>query len=170
MSGRRKRKLERTAEKDRRSEIRHILLGSFSIDAQGRFHAGSGGWVTPFGIGDGAQQTIAFGVKHKRYIYTTAYKNNTQAVFNASKAMSDIGRQLYLETAPDAAVCYVKSMFFRPVVLVFEDKAQENGSRLELTAYCGRSPIAFVAVMRAVSRFNKALPEQISPLKEKKNS
>lgn len=169
LSDKKRKKLEKSAAKDRRSEIRNVLLGNFSIDEQGRLCSGSGGWVTPFGFGDGAQQTIAFGVKHKTFLYRTKYKNNQQAVFNASKAMADIGRQLYLETAPDAAVCYVKSMFFRPVVLIFEERKLDDGStRLELSAHCGRSPIAIIPVLRAVARFNKALPEEIVPFKREK--
>ena len=132
-------------------------------DSKGKFSAGSARLVTPFGVGDGARETIMFGVKEKKYLYTTALKNNRQAIFQASKAMSDIGRALILETAPDAAVCYVKSYVFRPVVLIFEEREDDKGDlRLVLSAYCGRSPIAIIPIARAVSRFNKQLTDDIS--------
>ena len=76
--------------------------------------------------------------------------------------MGDIGRGLVLETIPDSAVCYVKSVVFRPVVLVFEEKDDLGDSgRFTLSAYSSRSPIAFVALFRAVSKLDKALPEEI---------
>ena len=73
---------QRNPDKERRSEIKHILLGSFSIDSQGRLCAGKGGWVTPFGMGDTAQQVIAFGVKKKSYLYRTTFKNKSKCNTN----------------------------------------------------------------------------------------
>ena len=154
-------KLEKEAFKARRNEIKHILLGNFKLSDKGRLAAGSGRWVTPFGIGDGAGNAIVYGISEMSLYYKTKLKNNRQAVFQAQKAMADIGRGLILDTAPDSAVCYVKSVVFRPVVLVFEEKEGADGSSLLLTAYSSRSPIAFVALLRAVTRFDKALPEDI---------
>ena len=145
--------------KERRAEIKRLLLCNFAFDANDKLIAGSGGWITPFGIGDGAGQTIAFGIKEKRYSYTSSLKNAKQTIFKVSKAMENTGRSVVLQSAPDAAVCYVKSLIFRPVVLLFEQDPEGEGFKLH--TYCGRSPIAFVAVMRAVSRFEKQLPDDI---------
>ena len=83
---------EQNPDKARRNEIKHILLGSFSIDPQGRLCAGKGGWVTPFGMGDTAEQAIVFGVKRKRYFYKSTFNNSRQAIWNVSKSMENIGR------------------------------------------------------------------------------
>ncbi|MBR6337399.1 MAG: hypothetical protein IKR76_06665 [Ruminococcus sp.] len=152
-------KSPRQIAKERRAEVRHILLGNFAFDDKGRLGAGTGSWVTPYGLGDGAGQTIAFGVKEKRFSYSSALKNAKQTVFKVGKAMEKTGRAIVLESAPDAAVCYVKSYVFRPVVLLFEKSPE--GEDYKLHAYCGRSPIAFVAVLRAVARLAKNLPDDI---------
>lgn len=162
ISEKKRRKIEKAAEKDRKSEIKSILLGNMTLDTQGNFNAGGSSWVTPFGIADGASETIMFGVKHKRYLYKTDYKNNQQAIYKASKTMSDIGRTLSLATVPNAAACYIKHILFRPVVLVFEEAERSDGSKgLELHAYSGRALLTFISIRRAVSKFNKELPEEI---------
>ncbi len=162
LSPRKLKKLEKLERKKKIREIRNILLGNMVVLSDGRITAGSGCWITRNGFGDGAFSTIVFGVKEKKYYYSTGLKNATQAVYRATEAMSNIGRELYLDCAPKSRVCYVKSILFKPVVLVFENVKNADGSdKLELRTYCGRSPFAFFSVMRAVARFNKALPDEI---------
>ena len=47
--------LRKLQKKERRKEIRHILLGNFVVFEDGSYGAGNGAWVTPFGFSDGAQ-------------------------------------------------------------------------------------------------------------------
>ncbi len=154
-------KLEKEAAKARKNEVKHILLGNFTLSSGGALSAGSGRWITPFGVGDGAGNTIVYGMTEKTFYYKTSLKNNQQAVYRVTKAMADIGRRLSLETAPDAAVCYIKSLVFRPVVLIFEEYGNDDNGGLKLSAYCSRSPLSFAAIFRALSRFESVLPEEI---------
>lgn len=40
---------EALLQKERKKEIRHILLGNFVVFEDGSYGAGSGAWVSPFG-------------------------------------------------------------------------------------------------------------------------
>lgn len=152
---------------ERKKEIRNILLGNFVIYADGSYGAGNSAWVTPFGFGDGAQEAIFFGISHRKYHYTSTFRNEIKTLYQVEKSMQDVGRRLNLLTAPEADTCYVKSVFFRPVVLSFEkdkdekDKDENGKPQFILHAYTSRSLTSFLAVKRAVSRFEKALPKQV---------
>lgn len=166
LSARKLKKLAKLEKKKKIREIKHILLGNLVVLSDGRVGAGSGMWVTRNGVADGASSAILLGVKMKKYNYSTTFKSNNQAVYRVKEAMSNIGRCIYLDTAPKASACFVKSVLFKPVVLVFECVNKADGSEnLELSAYCGRSLFAFFSLMRIVSRFNKELPEEISRAK-----
>ncbi len=156
-------RLARRKNKDRKRELKHILLGSYFTLEDGRMASGGGKWMSPLGLGEGAGSTIFLGVKAKRYRYNTRLKSNRQALFAVSKAMSNIGRAIALDCAPDALACYVKSLVYRPVILVFEEVTlEDNSTYLELNAYSGRSPLAFISIRRTVSKFDKELPDTIS--------
>lgn len=162
LTSRERREIRKTQSRDRIREIRHILMGSYFTQEDGRLASGGGRWMSPLGMGDGAGTTMIFGVKNKRYRYNSGKKNNRQAVYAARQAMMDIGRQVALDTAEDAACCYIKGRVFRPVVLVFEEISLAGGTaHLELRAYCGRSPLAFLALRSAVSKFDKVMPDNI---------
>ena len=88
LSEKERKKLEKEAEKARKNEIKHILLGNFKLSDKGRLAAGSGRWVTPFGIGDGAGNAIVYGISEMSFYYKTKLNNNRQAVFQAQKAMA----------------------------------------------------------------------------------
>ena len=151
---------EKLARKAHLREVKKILLGKYAPMEDGRICASGNGWITPQGINDGARATIFFGVKQKRFVYKTKLKTSKQALFKAAAAMREIGRAWYRETAPEACASYVRSVLFRPVVLRFNPcEGKENV--LELYAYCGRSPLAFLSIRRVVSRFDKALPDEI---------
>ncbi len=66
-----------------------------------------------------------------------------------------------MDTAPDASVCYVRHIVLRPVVLFYENDSETDINNVVIHAYCGRSPLAFLAVRQAVKRFEKELPKQI---------
>ena len=156
-------KLAKRKSKDRKRELKHILLGSYFTLDDGRMASGGGKWISPLGVGDGAGHVLLLGIKDKRYRYNSRFKRSQQALYAAAKAMGNIGRSLALECAPDAVSCYIKSVLFRPVVLIFEEVVLEDGSsHLELHAYCGRSLFSFLSVRRAVSQFDKELPDNLS--------
>ena len=155
---------EKTVNKLRKKEIRSILLGNFSVNSEGKTVAGKDLPLTPYGFEDGAQQVLFFGISQKRFIYRSKLKNYLQTRFKVIRTMSDIGRVFTLEAAPDAAACRLKGVFFRPVVLVFEEvkDKEKDESFLQLTAYCGRSPLVIIPILYAVLRFDKFLPKEIS--------
>ncbi|GEM_PF-5051378 len=163
VSEREKRRIAKQKKRERSKEIRHILIGSYFTLEDGRMASGGGKWMSPLGVGDGASSALLFGIKMKRYHYGTRMKSNKQALFAVKKAMKNIGRELALDTAPNTSSCYVRSLLFRPVVLVFEEISLSDGTaHLELQAYCGRSIFSFFSIRRAVSRLDKELPENIS--------
>lgn len=161
-------KLEKLTRKLRKKEIRSVLLGNLSINEDGITVAGKNHIITPYGLEDGAQAVAFLGIKKKRYIYCTTLKSFTQVKYRVLKVMSDIGRVFVMESAPEALACRVKGYVFRPVVLVFEEVAVGDESVLQLTAYCGRSPLVIIPILHAVSRFNKLLPKEITRFKKKK--
>ena len=154
--------LAKKLQKERRKEIKHILLGNFVVFEDGSYGAGNGAWVTPFGFGDGAQGTILLGVGEKQIRYGSSLRNSTKVMYQVLNHMKKIARRLILVTAPEAAACYVRSLIFRPVVLLFEEANDgENQMEFVLHAYCSRSIFSFLAVRQAVKRFERGLPKQI---------
>ena len=149
-----------SASKLRKKEIKRILLGSMTRTQEGHFLSGNGAMTMPYGFRDGSLSVLLFGIKDKSYRYETTFRNTTQALYQTKKAMQDIGHIIELEAAPDSAVCLVSSFVLRPVVLLFEECSVNK--ELVLHVYCGRSMLSFIAVRRALSRFEKALPKQIS--------
>ena len=158
-----KERLEKERRKLRKKEIRSVLLGNFAVSDDGRTIAGKNRVITPYGIADGAQTVALFGIKQKRYVYRTTLKNYNQVAYRVYKTMADIGRVFEMESSPEAVACRIQSYVFRPVVLIFEEikKQDDKDSYLLLTACCGRSPLAIIPVLRAVSRFDKLLPKEI---------
>lgn len=158
-----KKALEKKRKKLRKKEIRSVLLGNFEVSDDGRTIAGKNRVITPYGTADGAQAVVFLGIKRKRYVYRTTLKNYNQVTYRVYKTMADIGRVFEMESSPEAVACRIKSYVFRPVVLIFEEvKGSDNkDSYLQLTACCGRSPLAIIPVLRAVSRFDKLLPKEI---------
>lgn len=158
-----KERLEKERRKLRKKEIRSVLLRNFAVSDDGRTIAGKNRVITPYGIADGAQTVALFGIKQKRYVYRTTLKNYNQVAYRVYKTMADIGRVFEMESSPEAVACRIQSYVFRPVVLIFEEikKQDDKDSYLLLTACCGRSPLAIIPVLRAVSRFDKLLPKEI---------
>ena len=140
-------------------ELKHILLGSYRTLDDGRLISGGEALMPRQGFADGAVSILLFGITDKRYKYLSDKNNPAQAKYAALKAMKNIGREIVLSYAPDAKACYVKGIFFRSVILVFDEA---DGSRhLELHAYCGRSLMTFFSVRRAVSKFDRQLPDNV---------
>ena len=155
--------LEKERKKLRKKEIRSVLLGNFSVSDDGITIAGKNRVITPYGIADGAQNVVFLGIKQKKFVYRTTLKNYNQVTYRVYKTMADIGRVFEMESTPEAVACLIKSYVFRPVVLIFEEvRSSENkDSYLQLTACGGRSPLAIIPVLRAVSRFDSLLPKEI---------
>ncbi len=155
--------LLRTWQRAHVRELRSILLGNLVQYEDGVF--GAGNVISRFGLGDGASQTLLFGITERCLPYGTTLRDHSKAVRHVGKLMQEIGMPLVLETVPDTAAVYIKSIFFRPVILMLEDKAVAEGKKeLILHAYCGRSLLAGASIRRAVSRLDARLPKQIYPI------
>ncbi len=146
-------------------ELRSILLGNIVQYKDDLYVAGSAMWRSRFGFGDGALETLFFGLTERWLPYTTTLRNHTKALYHVTKQiMPKIGMPLLLQTVPGTAAVYMKSPFFRPVILMFEDKeVMEGHKELILHAYCGRSLLSGISIRRAIARFNAELPKQIFP-------
>ena len=154
--------LLRTWQKAHVRELRSILLGNLVQYEDGVY--GAGNLMSRFGLGDGAPETLMFGITERWMPYGTTLRNHTKAVAHVGKLMQKIGKPLVLQTIPDTAAVYVKSIFFRPVILMFEDKEVAEGQKeLILHGYCGRSLLSGLSIRRAVNRLNVLLPKQIYP-------
>ena len=151
-------------QKEHRTEIKYILLGNLTQLEDGKYAVSGKSWITRVGLADGAQEALIFGITERWVPYETKYRNHTQAVYQAGKVMSRIGKPLVIQTVPEGAAVYVKGLIFRPVVLLFEDRSiSEDERQLVLHAYCGRSLLAGWAIRRAINRFNRELPRQLFP-------
>ncbi|MBR5165878.1 MAG: hypothetical protein IKW87_10050 [Ruminococcus sp.] len=148
---------EQELKKLHRHEIKKLLMGNLMRREDGKAELRNELWVTPWGVGDGAVETLIFGVSQRRYVFDTSLRNKTQAVYQSEKTMRDIGNVLYMHSAPELRACYVRRFGFRPVILAFDIEEDE----LVLRAYSGRAPLTFLSIMHAVSLFEKALPSQI---------
>ena len=156
----------RKASEAKLREVKKLLLGKMIRGENGNMTAADGTASMPFGFREGAMRVMILGISHRVYPMETTFRNNTQAIYNTVKSMQNIGRIVDMETAPGAAVCYVSSPVFRPVVLILEEAGEEK--QLVLRAMCGRSPLAFLAARRAVSRLEKVLPKQVKRRHRKK--
>ncbi|MBE5918913.1 MAG: hypothetical protein E7272_03625 [Pseudobutyrivibrio ruminis] len=152
--------------KERRHEIKKVLLNNLVLTEDKKLAPGPDIRVTLWGIGDGAGETFFFGVKKKVYEMISDYSNNTQAIYRAAEQMKDVGRMLSLETVDSGACVLVRHIFFRPVVLVLEENALEdtpeenidnNGENKELilSAYCGRAILSGVSMRHAINQVEK---------------
>lgn len=144
--------------KQRKKELRSCLIGDLRLSDDGKLIPGGSRIFTPWGAGDGALSVSVFGIKRKTIRYSPSLKNNKQVMFQSAKAMKNIGRVIYMETAPDANVCYIRRPLIRATVLIFEEA--DDGS-FTLTAFCGRSPLAFLAVKRSVGFFEEEMKGKI---------
>ena len=157
--------------KERRHEIKKVLLNNLVLTDDKRLAVGPDIRITLWGVGDGAGATMVLGVKKRVYLMESEYANHTQAIYNASEAMKDIGRLLKLEEAPDSASALIRHVFFRPVVLVLEEvsfdgdqegenteeeEASVDHSELVLSAYCGRAPLAGLSIKHALLQLEKS--------------
>ena len=155
--------LEELEQKLFKKEIRQVLLGNFVVYEDGSYGAGNGSWVSAFGFNDGALRTIYYGISRKQYPYTSVVKNNTKILFDVLRAMKKIGRRLIFVTESEYPACYIKSYIFRPVVLLFVPVSNDkHNTRFMLRAYCSRGLLSFLSIRRAVSRFDKEIPSQLS--------
>ena len=159
---------EKTLQKLRKAEIKRLLMSDLRKNADGTLSSGKGFAITPYGFGDGAIDVMVFGAGERKVQYRSSLKNETQNYYQISKAMQRTGRIVSMETAPDALVCYVRSIVFRPVVLLYETDTESEDNIIVLHIYCGRSPLSFLAVRHAVKLFEKELPKQIKRAVSKK--
>ncbi|MBR1663337.1 MAG: hypothetical protein IJ696_03310 [Ruminococcus sp.] len=148
-----------SSERLRRKEIKKILLGKLVPTGDGRLTAGGVTWVTPWGFSDGSISVIAFGIGRKRIRYKSVLKNNKQVLFQAGKAVKNIGNSLYIQTSPDAVACYIRGGVFRPTVLLLEEQKNKDKGQNEfvLSVYSGRALFAFLARNRALKSFEKCM-------------
>ena len=164
-------KKEKAERKSYIKEIKAVLMGNVKRDDDGKLRAGKAHLVTRWGVGDGAKETFFLGVKKKKFVYNTKSINSKQALFSGEKALKDIGLRVYLENEPDAVVCYIKAIIFRPVVLIlkeYNDPEEERQDKIAVYAYCGRSIMAFFSIRRAVQRFEKLMGKKIVRKSEQK--
>ena len=139
-------------------EIRAALMGRLAAAEDGRLAVPAPGAFGGFHFGDGADAVLLLGIARRTRTYET--KDSRAAVLAAAKkAMANSGRGLALRSQPECAACLCRSLLTHPVVLAF---AIEDG-KPALRAYTARSPTCRLALRRAIGRFEKSLPEGMTP-------
>ncbi len=138
-------------------EKKAILRGIFGMDEEGRI-AVTDDYFSHFGFGinDGALRVTILGVsgKKRRYVKTSDAKKHTKA---AKKAMQDMGREVFLFFDPAELVCYVKSLIFRPGLLLFEIIDGIPTARI----YTGRGLFSFISRNYYLKRFEKLMGDSL---------
>lgn len=157
-------KLEKAAPADKAHirEIREVLLGNIVMGADKRMIVSRAVFGNPWGLNDGAPETIVFGVAQRTYVYHAPFREYARSRYAVEKMLGKIGKAVHLETAPEHAVCLIGSVFFRPVVLEFTERRDENGEQeMALYAYSGRTLFSLLSIRRAVAVFEKHLPDRV---------
>ena len=143
-------------------EIKDVLFGNVVMREDKRLAVSRPLFGNPWGLEDGAPEIFLFGVLCKTYVYEAPFREYTRSRFAISKMLEEIGKALYLETAPDRAACLMKHLFFRPVVLEFGERTDDNGEQeLVLYAYSGRTLFSVLSITHAVKAFEKNLPVHV---------
>ena len=151
-------------------EIRKALIGKVFLNQDKKLEVLKQQFVNPFGFTDGAPEALLFGVMRRAYTYETKPKMFSQARFQAEKILPKIGQSLHLNTAPDRTACLYKKLFFRPVVLVLEEKQTDQGKVMVLNAYCSRAPLSIFSILRAVFSFENRLTKRFQRVDKKQRS
>ena len=149
--------------KGRKKELRSLLIGDLRLGDDGKLVSGGNRLFTPWGAGEGALSVAVFGIKRKNFYYSSALKNNKQVMFQTVKAMQNIGRAIYMQSAPEGKAVYIRRFMVRPTVLLLEEN---DDSGFTLNAYCGRSPLAFVAIKKSVKLFENEMKGKIKRIEE----
>ena len=137
-------------------EIRNVLLGKTVPGEDGRLTVmAQGEFRIPLGVGDGADAVRLFGMTRRVTAYESKWKEK-KTLAAAAESMRNIGRGLSLREQPKAAACLIRYVFGRPAVLVFR---YQEGIPV-LTAWAGRGLAGWLSLRRAVSDFERGLPEE----------
>lgn len=117
--------------KERKHEIKKVLLNNLVLTDDKRLAVGPNIRITLWGVGDGAGEAMFLGVKKKAFAMESEYGNNTKTIYKATELMKDIGRMLDLKNTSSEACVLVRHIFFKPVVLVLEEQNVEEQEVVE---------------------------------------
>lgn len=148
----------------KKAEIKRVLIGRAIIGEDGLLNAVPAGVFlpTPLGIGDGAVGVSIFGMSRRIRHYETK-DGKTRVMAAAKKSMQNIGRGLNLSEQPEAVACLIRYVLTRPAVLVF---TYEDGTPT-LTAWTGRGLTGWISLRRAITAFEKGLPDTMTSIEVK---
>ena len=159
-------KRKKLKNKARLKEVRKALLGNLEIGEDSRLVPVTGPNLNWWGTADGSFGTRLFGIAEKRVLYTSK-QGETATVYNAAKAMENIGRGIAFETVYAGAACILRHLLFRPVVLIFEADEEEG---YVLTAYCGRDILTYSSIKRAIKLFEANKPSGLKRTEAERDS
>lgn len=161
---------------ERTDEIRQILLGRL-------VHIGDGIWMADKpelpksfrsafefqglsrrqGVVSGSGSVRFFGITRRVCVYKPAGKAD-EAFEALAPILGALGRIVYLEEFPDAAVCYCRFFLRNPMLLTLE--VEED--KLVLTTFTARTLFAWVNCRLSIKAFERQLPEDVIKLKTPK--
>ena len=138
-------------------EVKQVLVGRTILLDDGRLATmGPEDYRMPTGVMDGATEVRLFGLA-KKQVVLECDMDQESALQAVGDVLKNLGRGLVLIYHPEMAACLFRYILTRPAVLTVgyeEDK-------LILTAWTGRSLNAWAALRRAITSFERHLPEGI---------
>ena len=141
---------------DVKREIRQMLLGNLVPD--GKFLAVSPNKLQSmrFGMADGADMVLMFGISKRTKYYTTD-KSMGKVRDSVHKAMMDIGRKVKMTSNPKAEAVICRYLITRPIVVLYD--VDEVGIKLE--TYTARGVLGLLSELWIRFRLNRLLPEDL---------
>lgn len=148
---------------DKVREIRAILSGRTNF-RNGAYVAADGLLHMNFqGVNNGSLAVSLFGVNHLVRHYQT--KDPDAAVDQALEIFSVLGHPVLFSESPEELACLVRPPFGNPSIMTLE--RSEDG--MLLNVYTARTLLAALSRSRAVSAFEKRLPQELRSTLETAN-
>ena len=148
---------------DKVKEIRAILSGRTYFQNGAYMAADRLINVNFQGVNSGSFAVSFFGVNHLIRHYEA--KDPAAAAEQAMEIFGVLGRPVLFSESPEEKACLVRPPFGNPSIMVLEQT--ETG--LLLNVYTARTPLAALSRSRAVSAFEKRLPQELRSALETAN-
>lgn len=148
---------------ERSKEIRRILTGFITTEMGGEVITAAQNLfrVRNDSFFNGADFARYFGLHTEMHQYTVDKSDLEQVRRDCAKAFFCLGRRAYLYTAPDALAMLYRPAWHNPMVVTFD----AEDTKLLLSIYAARSPLAKWHIKHAMKALNEVLPKKLKEIK-----
>jgi len=133
-------------------EIRLLLMGQ-TLAENGVIRLAKRGESAYLASGNGVFNALVFGVKQMKRCYDVP--KGADALDDARKALSRMGRRIDLQSTPDIPACLKRNSMSNQ--RLYTADLTDDG-RLELSVFMGRTLMGFVGMMLSLRRLASYLP------------